>query len=269
MEKERKIARFIGGRYFSNKKYGIRVALFDHGMARASMIYKKRRVDPWHCGEHQMAEDKLCFDECKYEAVWDYFECLNYLRESKVARKWFRKTLQPCLEPFVLPNGEISTKLAMEYDMESRGNWWGYFDKIDNRLFDREDIFADERVYDFNITFWNKEDYLKCIDLKSQEPQRFRRFALPLYVHCDLERLKEISQMVVPDVYNRLVEKYGADKIEDIHLRVLHSSLEEEDRKKHVRITKGEYSFHLPSVANFWEIPKDYDDEVERIISKW
>lgn len=267
MERERKYAKFIGARYFSNKKYGIRVALYDHGMARASIIYKKRRVNLWHCGEHHMASDRLTFDECKYECVWDYFECCNYLRESKPARKWFRKTLQSCLEPFVLPNGDISIELAEEYDNVSRGRWYGYFDEIDTHLFDREDLFADDKIYDYKLVFWNKEDDFTNLNWVNKSPYPNRRMAPDIYIHCDLERLREISKIVAPDTYNRLADKYGEDKIEEIHLRVHSREIKEE--KPYDRIFRGDYHFLLPSVADFWEIPRDYDEKVERIISKW
>lgn len=266
MEREEKFTKFIGTRYFSNKKYGIRVALYDHGMARARIFYKKNAINPWHCGPNQMADNYLCFDECKYESVWDYFECQNYLRDSKIARRWFRKTLQPCLEPFLLPDGDISIELAREYDNVSRGSWYGFIDEIDTHLFDREDLFADDKMYDYRLVFWNNEDDFKNLNWVNKSPFPQRRIAPPLYVHCELELLKEISKKVVPDTYNRLVDTYGEDKIEEIHLRVRPRLIEEE--KPYDRIFHGGYQFLLPSVADFWEIPRD-DKVDEKILLKW
>ena len=267
MEEERKFAKYIGTKYFSNKKYSIRVALYDHGMARVSMVYKRSQKFVWDCRRSSTGKDMLFFDECKKESVWDYDDCFNFLRKSKVAQRWFRKTLRPCIEPFILPCDRVDSQLADEYDNESRGTWRGDIEEIDSRLFGREDIFADERVFNFDIIFWNDEDDLENIDwvAPAHIPKRYAS-PPPLYVHCDLERLKEISQMVVPDVYNRLVDKYGADKIEKISFRILLGRENKDNLKKHVRVAMGRYDFGLPSVANFWEIPRDFEEEVERMM---
>jgi hypothetical protein len=43
MEKEIEYAKYLGVKVFSNKWYSIHVMLFDQGMARARIRYKKRK----------------------------------------------------------------------------------------------------------------------------------------------------------------------------------------------------------------------------------
>ena len=118
MTKEQKIeyAEFLGVKVFSNKNYSIHVMLFDHGMASARIRYKKRRERQlwrWGC-------DSLYFDECRRESVYDTWDCLYYLQKDKVARRWFRKVLHPCVENFLMPNGHISSEQAEVVESKER-----------------------------------------------------------------------------------------------------------------------------------------------------
>ena len=118
MEKTIEYAKYLGAKVFSNKRYSIHVMLFDHGMARARIQYKKRRKSErqlwrWGC-------DALCFDECRRESVYDTWDCLYFLQMDKVARRWFRRVLHPCFEKFLLPNGVISSEIAEEFERNER-----------------------------------------------------------------------------------------------------------------------------------------------------
>ena len=119
METEHHIeyVKYLGTKVFSNRRYSIHVMLFDHGMARVEMRYKKRKnwwlVRRW-------GSAGLCFDECRRESVYDTWDCLNYLRMDKTARKWFRRVLHPCIERFLLPNGVISSDIAEEIENKER-----------------------------------------------------------------------------------------------------------------------------------------------------
>ena len=117
MEKEIEYAKYLGVKVFSNKWYSIHVMLFDHGMARVGMRYKKRKNERqlWRWGSNH-----LCFDECRRESVYDTWDCLQFLQMDKVARRWFRKTLHPCFEKFLLPNGIISSEIAEEVESQER-----------------------------------------------------------------------------------------------------------------------------------------------------
>ena len=117
MEQKIEYAKYLGVKAFSNKRYSIHVMLFDHGMAIARIRYKKRKNQRglwrWGC-------NCVYFDECRRESVYDTWDCLYFLQMDKVARRWFRKTLHPCFEKFLLPNGIISSEIAEEFERKER-----------------------------------------------------------------------------------------------------------------------------------------------------
>ena len=117
MEQKIEYAKYLGIKVFSNKWYSIHVMLFDHGMARARVRYKKRKnqMQLWRRGCNC-----LCFDECRRESVYDTWECLHFLQMDKTARRWFRKVLHPCFEKFLMPNGVISSEIAEEVEAKER-----------------------------------------------------------------------------------------------------------------------------------------------------
>ncbi len=117
MEQKIEYAKYLGIKVFSNKWYSIHVMLFDHGMARARVRYKKRKnqMQLWRRGCNC-----LCFDECRRESVYDTWECLHFLQMDKTARKWFRKVLHPCFEKFLMPNGIISSEIAEVVEAKER-----------------------------------------------------------------------------------------------------------------------------------------------------
>ena len=79
---ERIEAKSIGSKCFSNRKYRIRVDLFEHQMAIAEIDYKG--------GLKTSGSPFIYFDECRRESVYDLSECMDYLKHDKVARRWFR-----------------------------------------------------------------------------------------------------------------------------------------------------------------------------------
>ena len=114
MEKEIEYAKYLGVKVFSNKWYSIHVMLYDHGMAKVGMRYKKRK------NQRQLWCSFLTFDECRRESVYDTWDCLHFLQMDKTARRWFRKVLHPCFEIFLLPNGIISSEIAEEIEAKER-----------------------------------------------------------------------------------------------------------------------------------------------------
>ena len=114
MEQNIKYAKYLGVKVFSNKWYSIHVMLFEQGMARVGMRYKKRKN--WG----KLWCNFLNFDECRRESVYDTWDCLHYLQMDKTARRWFRKVLHPCFEKFLLPNGIISSEIAEEVEAKER-----------------------------------------------------------------------------------------------------------------------------------------------------
>ncbi|MBP5197389.1 MAG: hypothetical protein J6035_08325 [Bacteroidaceae bacterium] len=119
METEHNIeyVKYLGAKVFSNRRYSIHVMLFEQGMARVGMRYKKRK-NWWLL--RRWGSPGLYFDECRRESVYDTWDCLNYLMMDKTARKWFRKVLHPCIERFLLPNGVISSEIAEEIESKER-----------------------------------------------------------------------------------------------------------------------------------------------------
>ena len=117
MDQKIAYARYLGVKVFSNKYYSIHVMLFEQGMARVGMRYKKRKNQRglwrWGC-------NCVYFDECRRESVYDTWDCLYFLQMDKVARRWFRKVLHPCFEKFLLPNGIISSEIAEEVEAKER-----------------------------------------------------------------------------------------------------------------------------------------------------
>ena len=114
MEQKIEYAKYLGVKVFSNKRYSIHVMLFDHGMARVGMRYKKRK------NQRQVWCNFLNFDECRRESVYDTWDCLYFLQMDKVARRWFRKVLHPCFEKYLLQDGFISSEIAEEDDIKER-----------------------------------------------------------------------------------------------------------------------------------------------------
>ena len=117
MEQKIEYVKYLGVKVFSNKRYSIHVMLFEQGMARVGMRYKKRKNERqlWRWGSNH-----LCFDECRRESVYDSWDCLHFLQMDKKARKWFRKVLHPCFEKYLLPNGIISSEIAEELERQER-----------------------------------------------------------------------------------------------------------------------------------------------------
>lgn len=114
MDQKIAYARYLGVKVFSNKYYSIHVMLFDQGMARVGMRYKKRK------NQRQLWCNFLTFDECRRESVYDTWDCLHYLQMDKTARRWFRKVLHPCFEKFLMPNGIISSEIAEVVEAKER-----------------------------------------------------------------------------------------------------------------------------------------------------
>ena len=114
MEQNIKYAKYLGVKVFSNKWYSIHVMLFEQGMARVGMRYKKRK------NRRQLWCSFLTFDECRRESVYDTWDCLYFLQMDKTARRWFRKVLHPCFEKFLMPNGIISSEIAEEIEAKER-----------------------------------------------------------------------------------------------------------------------------------------------------
>ena len=110
MEQNIEYAKYLGVKVFSNKYYSIHVMLFDQGMARVGMRYKKRK------NRRQLWCSFLTFDECRRESVYDTWDCLYFLQMDKTARRWFRKVLRPCFEKYLLPNGVISSEIAEDVE---------------------------------------------------------------------------------------------------------------------------------------------------------
>lgn len=58
MEKEIEYAKYLGVKVFSNKWYSIHVMLFDQGMARARIRYKRERTKG-NSGDGGVMEDRV------------------------------------------------------------------------------------------------------------------------------------------------------------------------------------------------------------------
>ena len=116
MEQIIEYVKYLGVKVFSNKYYSIHVMLFEQGMARVGMRYKKRKNERqlWRWGSNH-----LCFDECRRESVYDTWDCLHFLQMDKTARRWFRKVLHPCFEKFLMPKASSILKLRKKLRLKS------------------------------------------------------------------------------------------------------------------------------------------------------
>ena len=246
MEQKNEYAKYLGTKVFSNKKYNIRVKLFEHGLAEAEIDYIKRKVLKGFMMLH--------FDDCKRECVFDTYDCLDYLSEDKVARRWFRRVLKPCFEKYLLPDGTISPELAQ---IDEQEQWFHFYDnskEVDMALFRRDDILTDPRYLNRNITFHTDKDDLSRLDFKKVHPSQ----PLPkLAIHCDYELLYKLLQDVSPEFYLRL-SKYGYDTIEGISFMCRFG---EEDKRGNTYICRSaQIGVEYPKLAPRYVIPEIFEE---------
>ena len=255
MESKIEYAKYLGAKVFSNKYYSIHVMLYDHGMARARLVYKKRksRTKMWSKGK-----DHLTFDECRHECVLDIQECLYFLQMDKTARRWFRKTLRPCFEKYLLPNGDISSQLASEGECEQRQEWRNSLPEMDIHRFGRDDVLSDERAKGRNVEFHTGDDDMSRLDAVASRPRHARP---PLSLHVDKERLLDIIRTENPEFYEFLAP-HGYDKIE--HIRIFCYPTEDNPER-----VDGVITVKFPCPV-FYEIPRNDDpilkEEEDRVL---
>ena len=165
---ERIEAKLICSEYFSNRKYGIRVSLYEHDMARADI----------HCKGAKLLRGTfyICFDECKRESVYDLKECLEYLQQSKTARLWFLRVMKPCYQRYLNTTGDISPDLALEHENQLRAV---IEDNITSVPIDRLQI-NDANYFNRTLHLWSGEDW-------SMERQHPIQSLSPMYLHREQE----------------------------------------------------------------------------------
>lgn len=241
-------AKYLGTKVFSNKKYKIRVKLFEHGLAEAEIDYKKRKVLKGFMMLH--------FDDCKRECVFDTYDCLDYLSEDKVARKWFRRVLKSCFEKYLLPDGTISSELARIDEQEQWFHFYDFTKEVDMALFGRDDILTDPRFLNRNIVFHTEEDDLSRLDFKRVHPSQ----PLPmLAIHCDYQLLYNLLQDICPEFYQRL-SKYGYDTIESISFMCRFG---EDDKRGDTYICRSaQVGVEYPKLAPRYERPEISEDRI-------
>ena len=240
-EQKREYAKYLGTKVFSNKKYRIRVKLFDHGLAEADIEYKKRKALDGFMMLH--------FDDCKRECVFDTYDCLDYLSEDKVARKWFRRVLKPCFEKYLLPDGTISSELALLDQEEQHFHFFEFANDVDVALFGKDEILTDSRYLNRSITFHTGEDDLRHLDVKKVHS---RQSLPPLAIHCDYQLLYKLLQEVCPEFYLRL-SKYGYETIEGISF-LCHFS--EDNKRGNTYICHSvQVGVEYPKIAPYYDIP--------------
>lgn len=99
-EKNQK-AQYLGTKKFSNRDYSIRIDFYDHAMAYADLRDKRK----WRRKRRKSWRSLLFFDACTSESMYDYFDCLNYLGNNKVAQRWFARELRHCTDGLLYPDG--------------------------------------------------------------------------------------------------------------------------------------------------------------------
>lgn len=184
---ERIDALSIGSKCFSNRKYRIRVDLFEHQMAIAEIEYKG--------GIKTSGSPFIYFDECKRESVYDLSECLEYLKHDKIARRWFSSVMKPCYEKYILPCGRISPDLALEHENELR---FELLQHIDGTI----DI---EGYENRRVHLWTGEDFIK------EHP------TAPIFLHREKEELLTIIDKCNAEFGWRIREK-GISEIQGIDI---------------------------------------------------
>ena len=112
--------RYLRTERFSNRNVNIKVELYEMDMARidihvkpAYRYYKRKaqRMGDTSCSTYAL------FDYCKTEAMFEYACCCSLLRYDKVALRWLRRVMRPCVAPYLLPDGRWSERKATD-DME-------------------------------------------------------------------------------------------------------------------------------------------------------
>lgn len=105
-------AKYLYSKKFSNREYSICIDFFENAMAFANINDKH-----WSRRKHRRRWSKNVpwlsfnfFDECTYESMYYYFDCLDTLQYDKVARRWFMRQMRHCTDGLLLPNG------MMDYD---------------------------------------------------------------------------------------------------------------------------------------------------------
>ena len=105
-------AKYLYSKKFSNREYSICIDFFENAMAYADIKdkheFRRKRRRRW-CKDVPWLSF-IYFDECTYESVYDYFDCLDTLQYDKVARRWFMRQMRHCTDGLLLTDGR------MDYD---------------------------------------------------------------------------------------------------------------------------------------------------------
>lgn len=191
-------ATFIRSEYFSNRKYSIRVDLYEHDMARADIRYKGTKQLRGSC--------HICFDECKRESVYDLCECLTYLQQSKMARRWFLRIMKPCYQAYITANGDISPDLALEHENELRAVVEANIQSVPIEQLQIKDADCFNRT----LHLWTGED---C----TMERPHPKHPLPPMFLHREKDELLALIKESAPGLYN-IVEGRSVDMIQGIDL---------------------------------------------------
>ena len=103
------VAKYIRTEKFSNRNFNIEIELYEHGLARGSMDYKKRGI------KNKMTpgcEWFISYNYCVGLCAWEYTSFLGCFNGDKVARRWVRRVMKHCVGDFLLPDGRIDFEKA-------------------------------------------------------------------------------------------------------------------------------------------------------------
>lgn len=183
---ERVEAKFIRSEYFSNRKYSIRVDLYEHDMARADIRYKGAM--------YLKGSSYICFDECKRESVYDLYDCLSFLQQSKTARRWFLRIMKPCYQRYLNESGDISPDIALEHENQLRAV---IEDNITSVPIERLQI-NNADCFNRTLHLWTGEDWF-------MERQHPKQPLPPMYLHREKEELLGMIEEYATPLYNKLL----------------------------------------------------------------
>lgn len=111
-------AKYLYSKKFSNREYSICIDFFENAMAFANINDKH-----WSRRKHRRRWSKNVpwlsfnfFDECTYESMYYYFDCLDTLQYDKVARRWFMRQMRHCTKNLIQPNGKIDMEHVQQVE---------------------------------------------------------------------------------------------------------------------------------------------------------
>ena len=100
----RVLAKYLRTEKFSNRNFKIEIRLYEHGLARGDMEYKKRGMK---AKMSKCCEWFISYNYCVGLCAGEYMQFLGCFNGDKVARRWVRRVMKHCVGDILRPNGSM------------------------------------------------------------------------------------------------------------------------------------------------------------------